>query len=68
MDLSGKIFSVDYNYYGLATRTTYIWKNPARKSITQTADIWTCSSHTQPYATTEGGKNNIGTNVLRRRI
>lgn len=43
-------------------------KKPDKNSITHIAATWTWRSHTHPYAITEGGRKNMGTIVLCRRI
>lgn len=47
---------------------TYTEKKPTRNSITHTAEMCTCFSHTQAYPTTEGGRPHIANFELSRRI
>ena len=47
-----------------AVGTTYIAKNPDRKSITQIAEICACCWQTQAYPITAGGNHHIASVVL----
>ena len=47
---------------------TNIENKPVRNSITQTAETWTRSWHTHPYAITDVGRRGMKYNVLRNRI